>query len=697
VKWRVILAAGGLAAVALTLPSAYVYDYVENDPRFCTSCHLMDEAYDRWAKSEHRQITCHSCHVSDLAGNMRRLYGVVFAPKTKVESHAEVDRTTCLKCHQAKGGERWQRILKTTGHAVHAAGKKPVQCIECHSDSVHVFSPPEKICAKCHEQVRVHEKMEGLECLSCHNFLAERGEDHELRPSASDCRTCHGEQHENEKAKLISLESVHGALDCRRCHSPHQSEDLRPGTRCTTCHKGEFRKIAERGPEKHRDCASCHEPHATRDAAGARCVSCHEDHERGAARLHSGRCETCHLPHTFRGDGRDCSACHADKATALFENAPKKHDRCDGCHAPHGDRAGARTCARCHAKQDKPTHVAKHRECTSCHQPHGKKPEPNAPCASCHDKQAAKDHESCRGCHATIHGEPETGAAACARCHTGELNRTRIAGTPERHMVCDSCHPVHTTDLEPTVDRCLSCHADVSAAGNPHVDDCVKCHAPHGPPKPSACRTCHAEARPDHKDCKGCHEPHRGKGQAEGRCRTCHEKEEASLEVWPAASDHTRCKSCHGGHSAKSPKACATCHKENAAKVAPTKHADCKACHPPHESAAIGASAWRASCGRCHGEQFQAVSSRGPNHSNCQSCHAPHDVRPPACDSCHAEIRAQLMHRVASHQEKCGDCHETHAPTKSVRATCVKCHEDKAKEHYPESTRCDACHPFGRR
>ena len=38
------------------------YSYMQNDPNFCNSCHIMEESWDRWATSEHRDVDCHSCH-----------------------------------------------------------------------------------------------------------------------------------------------------------------------------------------------------------------------------------------------------------------------------------------------------------------------------------------------------------------------------------------------------------------------------------------------------------------------------------------------------------------------------------------------------------------------------------------------------------------------------------------------------------
>ena len=50
-----VLAGGGRAGYR-------AYDYVENDPQFCDSCHLMDTAFRSWEESVHWDVNCHECH-----------------------------------------------------------------------------------------------------------------------------------------------------------------------------------------------------------------------------------------------------------------------------------------------------------------------------------------------------------------------------------------------------------------------------------------------------------------------------------------------------------------------------------------------------------------------------------------------------------------------------------------------------------
>lgn len=737
---------GGLVlgmAVIGAVPGYFTYDYVENDPRFCTTCHLMGDAWGRWETSEHRKITCHACHISDTMGNLKRLYFSVIDPREAVTEHAEVDRSVCLTCHQA-GGERWQRVLTTAGHVVHVT-KNDMQCMDCHSESVHRFAPPADICAKCHEKLELHErKMDQLECLDCHNYLSD-DPSATLKPNQHDCHRCHGEGPREDladspflrdqlaaTARPVPTSVVHGDQDCARCHNPHKSEldEMRPGRICGDCHKEQPKELAasrdrraERvGPErgdafaKGHECRGCHYPHEVKGAARDACVECHEPFKSELATRHDNKCDTCHKPHLFSPDTAECRLCHEEVGATLATSAPFEHDRCEGCHKPHPAAGMAAGCASCHldkALASMTARKAEHRECTTCHDPHGERPAPNATCMGCHDKQEAqlalatvKEHAACRSCHRISHGQPEVDGSTCITCHEKEAALTKAKGAPPEHQSCAGCHAPHDPAAKVDMERCQKCHEQETtlASGDKHEGKCASCHAPHGPPKPTVdgCKSCHEEVSlhpnkggADHQSCLSCHTPHRSVAETvENRCTKCHERQKDSLGVWSSAQEHQRCSSCHIGHEAETPKACASCHEKQGAAVAHTKHQECTTCHRPHETKGIGEVAWWGECARCHQNNAEGVKVRtGPKHKDCESCHPSHEFPKPTCASCHQEILAQLMHQVTEHRD-CATCHNSHTKDPPMRGKCVACHEAQQKDHYPESQRCDACHPF---
>src|SRR5680860_446013 len=54
----VLLAVLGVASVLMY----EAYDYVQHDNQFCLECHLMQDPFERFAESAHRDLGCKACH-----------------------------------------------------------------------------------------------------------------------------------------------------------------------------------------------------------------------------------------------------------------------------------------------------------------------------------------------------------------------------------------------------------------------------------------------------------------------------------------------------------------------------------------------------------------------------------------------------------------------------------------------------------
>jgi len=78
---------------------ARFYNYMQHDPAFCQSCHLMEESWDRWATSKHQEIECHACHEQGLVENAKVMTSFISGSYKGLELHAEVPKDTCAKCH----------------------------------------------------------------------------------------------------------------------------------------------------------------------------------------------------------------------------------------------------------------------------------------------------------------------------------------------------------------------------------------------------------------------------------------------------------------------------------------------------------------------------------------------------------------------------------------------------------------------
>jgi hypothetical protein len=101
-----------ISAVGIILAIRY-YTYIQKNPEFCNSCHLMEEAYTAWQKSGHRFIVCQDCHQLGIIEQNRLLIKFVFSTDRKTpEPHGnvtpwsglryQIDRPrTSYKCREA--------------------------------------------------------------------------------------------------------------------------------------------------------------------------------------------------------------------------------------------------------------------------------------------------------------------------------------------------------------------------------------------------------------------------------------------------------------------------------------------------------------------------------------------------------------------------------------------------------------------
>jgi nitrate/TMAO reductase-like tetraheme cytochrome c subunit len=284
------------------------YDFTQNNPKFCVGCHLMQPAYDSWAKSEHKSLNCHDCHHLTIPEQNQLLISFVLHRPNKVpERHKGqviVSSKYCNQCHTEAGGKA-ARINKSLFHAKHVYMEQ-IECTECHGEvkpdksGLHHFLPTEKFCTKCHKGKQVHgEGMGGLACINCHT---DRTKD--LKPGRLKCLYCHS-MDENIRTQLkeeATMDVRFFAPDpsvikkaikirfsetspmqfyCYECHKPHTAGKVKPKTEdCLRCHQG-TPKIGKHKVHLNMDmqCKDCHKPHmwrVTEASAKKDCVACHE-------------------------------------------------------------------------------------------------------------------------------------------------------------------------------------------------------------------------------------------------------------------------------------------------------------------------------------------------------------------------------------------------------------------------------------
>jgi len=243
-----------ICIVGIVLAVRY-YTYIQKNPGFCSSCHLMEEAYTAWKLSGHRHIVCQDCHQLGIIEQNSLLIKFVFTTDRKTpEPHGlATPWTTCNKCHWDEASQGATHITKSTGHARHISIEK-LECRDCHQRTVHSFRPDKNACLRCHKDWKIHGVgMEEVSCMTCHPFAAKKPGG--FIPDRERCLSCHRSSTRTSFPAKVPM----ARLNCYECHRPHTR--LKPvDDDCLRCHTREVLIIKD----VHRSvgrCISCHRPH----------------------------------------------------------------------------------------------------------------------------------------------------------------------------------------------------------------------------------------------------------------------------------------------------------------------------------------------------------------------------------------------------------------------------------------------------
>ena len=227
--------------------------FVEHDPEFCLSCHIMAGPYQKWSTSPHHLVDCHNCHEQGTKAKLWQAWFYLTKHPEKVVHHPTLNHEVCAKCHLSNDPE-WKQVGETAGHAIHFK-KAGIDCLACHMGGVHEFLRPVDACVQCHEDKikGPGEKMAFMHCTDCHNFLAKKKG---LIPDRATCLACHSKIHVGNET--FPSDAPMSDFDCGTCHKPHAK--IRPDKEvCLGCH-------ADLTPEHHgmkaeESCVTCHKPH----------------------------------------------------------------------------------------------------------------------------------------------------------------------------------------------------------------------------------------------------------------------------------------------------------------------------------------------------------------------------------------------------------------------------------------------------
>jgi hypothetical protein len=525
------------------------WNYVKHDDEFCTSCHAMEETFGRFQESEHSKLNCRECHEQSMSTSLRQVRWVVTRPE-KVGPHAPVPPGVCADCHITDDPDStWQRISVTMGHRVHldadTSALTGVVCVTCHGTELHRFVPADSTCGQsaCHDPSKTDVVLgnmagqTGFHCVTCHQFTAPAPEQAPIEavrsafvPALAQCKSCH--EMEKVLAGLDPRLDPHNAV-CGTCHNPHTQEAPAEATgRCAECHaptdeltpfhRGLRREVAE-------DCVGCHAPHTFR-IEGDNCVACHADIIGGTPTA-GPKARTAGRERVERA-GRRGAIVTAAEPRPLMRTVTL--DLAAEAAGVDGTSAAMREIVRGMLQQEAFDHLA-HREVT---------------CTLCHTSQRTHGEvtlESGRTQCMECHHRRVTSASECTRCHSAaEVSAPRtvqvgmtIRGRPLARSIAFphgrhadlGCALCHTQGVSMRVERaCADCHQSHHTA----TANCVTCH--NQPNRPSHTSVVHTQS------CAGssCHESASYGAMAQGRntCLVCHQDR----------TDHRPgqvCASCH--------------------------------------------------------------------------------------------------------------------------------------------------------
>jgi hypothetical protein len=244
-----------LVVVGVTFAGYRTFDYIENNPGFCASCHLMATAWQTWKDGPHKNVNCKVCHEQNIQDRTRIVWRWATSDIHNVPPHTRLARRVCEECHLNEKSD-WQQISKTAGHEIHVT-RDNLECLACHLPSLHATTPTTKECTTCHSKASANiGGMKAFHCTTCHKFTAKHN-GNGLKPEKETCLGCHASM--SLKGETFPVQGPM-QYECSACHKPH-SRPLLAFSDCLACHA----PIAE--DRRHFEmkaltkCVTCHKPH----------------------------------------------------------------------------------------------------------------------------------------------------------------------------------------------------------------------------------------------------------------------------------------------------------------------------------------------------------------------------------------------------------------------------------------------------
>jgi len=130
---------GVLIGVGLyTFGYARGYSYLFDEPEVCINCHVMQEHYDSWLRSSHRQAAaCNDCHTPHAPAPKYLTKAVNgfnhsaafttgrFPDQIRIKDrNRRLAEQACLRCHEE---------ITAAIRATHQADDESFSCVACHA------------------------------------------------------------------------------------------------------------------------------------------------------------------------------------------------------------------------------------------------------------------------------------------------------------------------------------------------------------------------------------------------------------------------------------------------------------------------------------------------------------------------------------------------------------------------------------
>jgi hypothetical protein len=650
------------------------------------------------------------------------LLNKLLAPGPLITGHKDLEKSDCLKCHDAGKG-----------------------------------LPNEK-CLDCHKELKIYvDKKSGFHgrqtkaCFECHNDHKGRTLDTTLiDPKKFDHAT-----------SGYKLEGKHAELKCHECHTNKRiKKAMRPQD---TLYLG-----------KNSTCVSCHkedDPHLFKDRfAKFDCITCHSfaswnkdvlfNHSLDTKYKLKGKhtelkCNDCHLIDKKKKQFQyqwpqlsqnDCLTCHKDESHKFSGNNLKSHKmgnlfKCSSCHSEtkwndiHDFNHNEQTrypldgkhldlkCAECHLPQiktsknltpPKPKYgiykwdAFETKTCETCHDsPHNKefsKDLLKKRCTECHTAESwytlknggGFDHDKTRfslsGNHKTIR---------CSECH-GPSGKQIFKFKSADKEFCIDCHnDIHKNQFSSKIEtqKCGDCHSSVNFKerkkfehNNTSYDlfgthlkiKCEECHSPtENKTKISSPNTSKKTApegqifklgifkfpQVKEKDCSACHKDYHN-GQLDNNCKKCHQESKWTETNFDHNEDskyrlldkHTKlkCNKCHLPATNSQ-----TVNFKNEKKplvIYKPLAQSCNDCHKDPHKGSFGKQ-----CHECHSERGWSLTRNFHKNFTLSGVHYALE-----CSECHKDGK-----KLAGLSQQCISCHLKDDVHSGTLSNCKECHQQQ--------------------